>query len=186
MRRSHGRWWFLARPCARLRFVPCSPTLRTSHCRRSRFPRTRLPQPPGILRLWMRGDIGFECFFMRVLCFDEQIISIGIMLRADVRPPPVGSSDIDHCTDFEVAVRHAPERAVGGHGAKRGDFRRLHKQFFRRRISCCGGWQSTYGIRVLNRQDTIAIRKLHPVTRMRTVCVNIEHHLPSSLAEKCM
>jgi hypothetical protein len=47
-------------------------------------------------------------------------------------------------------------------------------------------WQSTYGIRVLNRQDTIVIRKLHPVTRMRTVCVNIEYHLPSSLAKKHM
>ena len=67
---------------------------------------------------------------MRILRFDEQIMSIRIMFRADVRPPPVGSFDIDHCTDFEVAVRHAPERAVGGHGAKRHDFRRLAKQIF--------------------------------------------------------
>ena len=84
-----------------------------------------------ILSLWMHGDIGFECLFVRILRFDEQIMSIRIMFRADVRPPPVGRSDIDHCTDFEVTVRHAPERAVGGHGAKRGGFRRLDKQFFR-------------------------------------------------------
>ena len=84
-----------------------------------------------ILSLWMRGDIGFECRFMRILRLDEQIMSIRKMLRADLRPPPVGSSNIDHCTDFQVAARHAPERAVGGHVAKRGDFRRLDEQFFR-------------------------------------------------------
>jgi hypothetical protein len=68
---------------------------------------------------------------MRILRFDEQIMSVGIMFCADVRPPPVGSSDVYNCTDFEVAGRHAPECAVGGHVAKRDDFRRLDQQFFR-------------------------------------------------------
>ena len=67
---------------------------------------------------------------MRILRFDEQITSIRIMFRADVGPPSVGSSDIDHCTDLEVAIRHAPECAVRGRGVKRDDFRRLDKQFF--------------------------------------------------------
>src|SRR5580704_760402 len=48
-----------------------------------------------------------------------------IMLFANGRPPAVGGSDIDHCTDFELAPRQAPQRAVGGHVAKRDDFRWL-------------------------------------------------------------
>ncbi len=83
-----------------------------------------------ILRLRTRRAIGLESLRMGRLRLDQQIMTGWIMLFADGRPPAVGGSDIDHCTDFELTARQAPEGAVRGHAVKRDDFRWLGNMGF--------------------------------------------------------